>query len=186
MVFFVVFVSDVFGSRVIFVAISGSRIASLCWRKSIRFIVSVISWLSEARIVFIISCEEANFFVSVNRCELNVLFVIRNILIFCNNLKKQDLVVILYDMLRLLFTRDDLLINRQSRVRLSLVELFQQFVNSLFGGVLYRLIVKQDLYCFFRISGNYWRGVTLGCVIGSIYRRIVGVFSQVFLYRLII
>lgn len=88
MVFFVVFVSDVFGSRVIFVAISGSRIASLCWRKSIRFIVSVISWLSEARIVFIISCEEANFFVSVNRCELNVLFVIRNILIFCNNLKK--------------------------------------------------------------------------------------------------
>lgn len=88
MVFFVVFVLDVFGSRVIFVVISGLRIVLLCWCKLICFIVSVISWLLEVWIVFIISCEEVNFFVLVNRCELNVLFVIRNILIFCNNLKK--------------------------------------------------------------------------------------------------
>lgn len=169
MVFFVVFVLDVFGSRVIFVVISGLRIVLLCWCKLICFIVSVISWLLEVWIVFIISCEEVNFFVLVNRCELNVLFVICNILIFCNNLKKQDLVVILYDMLCLLFMWDDLLINCQSCVCLLLVELFQQFVNSLFGGVLYCLIVKQDLYCFFCILGNYWCGVMSGCVIGLIY-----------------
>ena len=120
-----VFAPDVFGSRVTPAAISGSRIASLCWRKSTRFIASVTSWLPEARIASTISCEEANFPVPVNRCESNVLSAIRNISTPCNNLKKQDLVAILHDMLRPLLTRDDLLINRQSRARLSLVELLQ-------------------------------------------------------------
>ena len=55
----------------------------------------------------------------------SVLSAIRNISTPCNNLKKQDLVAILHEMLRPLRTRDDLLINRQCRARLLLVELLQ-------------------------------------------------------------
>src|SRR5699024_4539251 len=149
-----VFAPEVFGSSVTPAAISGSRIASLCWRKSTRFIASVTSWLPEARIASTINCEEANFPVPVNRCESNVLSVIRNISTPCNNLKKQDLVAILHDMLRPLLPRDDLLINCQCRTCLLLIELLQQLVNSLPGGALHRLIVKQDLHCFLRIPGN--------------------------------
>src|SRR5699024_12723191 len=100
-------------------------IASLSWAKSPRFFASVTSGLPEARIASTLSSEEANFPVPVNRCESNVLSAIRNISTPCNNLNKQDLVAILHDMLRPLLTRDDLMINRQSRARLSLVELLQ-------------------------------------------------------------
>ena len=45
--------------------------------------------------------------------------------VIIDSLAEQDLVAILHDMLRPLLTWDDLLINRQSRARLSLVELLQ-------------------------------------------------------------
>ena len=95
--------------------------ASLCWRKSTRFIASVTSWLPEARIASTISCDEANFPVPVNRCESNVLSAIRNISTPCNNLKKQDLVAFLHDLLLPLLARQDLLIERQRRSRFKLI-----------------------------------------------------------------
>ncbi|MNN62763.1 hypothetical protein D3C81_1780920 [compost metagenome] len=130
-----------------------------------------------------ISCDEANFPVPVNRCESNVLSAIRSISTPCNNLKKQDLVAFLHDLLFPLLARQDLLIQRQRYPRLELIKLCQQRADILPLGTLYWLIIELDLHVALRIQDNRGRGVTPGYATGWFYHRTGVIHRLGFQYR---
>ncbi len=87
--------------------------ASLRWRKSTRFIAGVTSWLPEARIASTITSGAANLPVPVKRWDSNVLSAIRNMSASSDNLKKQDPIAFLQEMIFPPVARQDVLIERQ-------------------------------------------------------------------------
>ena len=130
-----------------------------------------------------ISEDEANLPVPVNRCESNVLSAMRNISTPCNNLKEQDLVAFLHDVLLPLVAWQNLLVQRQRGTRLELIKRGEQLADGLSLGALHCFIIELNLHVAPHIPGSLRRDATRGSATGWFCRQTGAAHRSAYRYR---